>query len=102
MTKGIVEISDEAQREAERVSLEKKEPLKEECQHFVDCIVQSLKPKTDGEEALRVLRVLQACKRSSERERQIVPLTEVIKKEAEPAFFVHESAIVDPGCEIAK
>ena len=89
-------------REAEKVPLEKKEPLKEECQHFVDCIVQSLKPKTDGEEALRVLRVLQACQKSLEKGGQIIPLTGVIKKEIEPAFFVHESAIVDPGCEIGK
>jgi UDP-2-acetamido-3-amino-2,3-dideoxy-glucuronate N-acetyltransferase len=88
--------------EAERVPLEKKEPLKEECQHFVDCIVQSLKPKTDGEEALRVLRVLQACQKSLEKEGQIVSLVGDIQKKVEPSVFVHESAIVDSGCEIGK
>jgi UDP-2-acetamido-3-amino-2,3-dideoxy-glucuronate N-acetyltransferase len=89
-------------KEAEKVPLEKKEPLKEECQHFLDCISQSLKPKTDGEEALRVLRVLQACQRSLEQEGQIVTLQNGDKKAVDSGVFVHESAIVDPGCEIGK
>jgi UDP-2-acetamido-3-amino-2,3-dideoxy-glucuronate N-acetyltransferase len=89
-------------REAEKVPLEKKEPLKEECQHFIDCIAQSLKPKTDGEEALRVLRVLQACQKSLEREGQIVRLKDEVRRRVESAAFVHETAIVDPGCEIGE
>lgn len=36
------------------------EPLKNECQHFIDCISSGDTPFTDGEEALRVLRVLEA------------------------------------------
>lgn len=35
------------------------EPLKSECQHFIDCISNDDIPLTDGEEALRVLRVLE-------------------------------------------
>jgi UDP-2-acetamido-3-amino-2,3-dideoxy-glucuronate N-acetyltransferase len=87
-------------KEAEKVPLEKKEPLQEECRHFVDCIARSLKPKTDGTEALRVLKVLQACQRSLEQDGKIVFLRK--KEPGKPDAFVHETAIVDPGAEVGK
>ena len=40
------------------------EPLKTECQHFIECIRESKKPISDGEEALRVVQVLEAAQRS--------------------------------------
>lgn len=40
------------------------EPLKEECQHFIKCCDERIQPRTDGEEALRVLKVLQAAQES--------------------------------------
>ncbi len=43
------------------------EPLKIECQHFVDCVLNSRKPRTDGYDGLRVLRVLQAAQQSLDR-----------------------------------
>lgn len=36
------------------------EPLRIECQHFVDCIVNDTQPRSDGEDGLRVVRVLEA------------------------------------------
>lgn len=45
----------------EYVAVEPSEPLKDECLHFVHCIATGETPRTDGEEGLRVLRVLQAC-----------------------------------------
>jgi len=42
------------------------EPLREELQHFVDCIRTRKTPRTDGRNGLRVLRVLDACQRSIE------------------------------------
>lgn len=36
------------------------EPLKSECKHFLDCVNSDAIPFTDAEEALRVLRVLEA------------------------------------------
>jgi len=36
-----------------------KEPLREECDHFLDCCRSRTTPLTDGEEALRVINVLQ-------------------------------------------
>lgn len=89
-------------KEAEKVPLEKKEPLREECQHFIDCITQSLKPKTDGAEALRVLKVLQACQRSLEQDGKIVFLKKAPQEPSKTDVFIHETAIVDPGCEVGK
>jgi predicted dehydrogenase len=40
------------------------EPLKKECQHFVDCIRTGSKPKTDGLNGLRVTKILDAAQRS--------------------------------------
>ncbi len=42
------------------------EPLKLECQEFVDCIAEGRKPLTDGENGLRVVRVLEAAQKSIE------------------------------------
>lgn len=40
------------------IALEKKEPLREACLHFLDCVAKRTKPITDGNEALDVLKVL--------------------------------------------
>lgn len=40
------------------------EPLFHECSHFVDSILRGKKPKTDGENGLQVVRVLEAANRS--------------------------------------
>jgi len=43
------------------------EPLKLECQHFIDCIQKAEKPKSDGADGLRVLKVLDAAQKSLNR-----------------------------------
>jgi UDP-2-acetamido-3-amino-2,3-dideoxy-glucuronate N-acetyltransferase len=55
-TSGPVPIPHKA--EPEFIAVPQGEPLKSECQHFLDCIADGDTPFTDGEEALRVLRVL--------------------------------------------
>jgi UDP-2-acetamido-3-amino-2,3-dideoxy-glucuronate N-acetyltransferase len=78
------------------VELEKSEPLKEECRHFLDCVAQRKTPRSDGHEGLRVLRVLDACQRSLER-------GEAAAKQppaAKPDYFAHPSAYVDQPCSI--
>ena len=40
------------------------EPLKLECMHFLDCIATRQRPRTDGENGLRVLRILHASQDS--------------------------------------
>lgn len=44
--------------EFEAVPIEKKEPLKEACLHFLGCVASRMQPRTDGKEALAVLKVL--------------------------------------------
>jgi UDP-2-acetamido-3-amino-2,3-dideoxy-glucuronate N-acetyltransferase len=43
---------------AEKIVVDKAEPLKQECLHFVECIRSGARPRTDGREGLAVLRVL--------------------------------------------
>ena len=40
------------------------EPLMLECRHFVECLQTRQTPKTDGHDAWRVLKVMEACQRS--------------------------------------
>lgn len=40
------------------------EPLKKECEHFVDCIINNKTPMTDGYNGLRVVKVLSAAQES--------------------------------------
>lgn len=40
------------------------EPLKVECQHFLDCINEGKKPLSSGEDGLRVVQILEACSKS--------------------------------------
>jgi UDP-2-acetamido-3-amino-2,3-dideoxy-glucuronate N-acetyltransferase len=46
------------------IPIDSDEPLRNECQHFLDCIQNRSTPNTDGYEGLRVLEVLQACHKS--------------------------------------
>ncbi len=52
------------QTSAEAVVVPQAEPLKEECRHFIKCCGERTEPRTDGKEALRVLKVLQASQES--------------------------------------
>jgi UDP-2-acetamido-3-amino-2,3-dideoxy-glucuronate N-acetyltransferase len=81
---------------AEPVPLDDVEPLKAECQHFLNCVASRSEPVTDGKEGLRVLSLLDACQRS------VLAGGTVIEPGAikEPPYFVHESAYVDNGAEI--
>ena len=40
------------------------EPLRNECAHFVECVREGKRPRTDGENGLRVVRVLEAAQES--------------------------------------
>jgi len=53
-----------------------KEPLKIECQHFLECIRENKKPFSDGADGLRVVRVLEAAQKSMENYGALVKLGE--------------------------
>ncbi|MBM4288919.1 MAG: oxidoreductase [Deltaproteobacteria bacterium] len=86
--------------EGEIVPVEATEPLKEECAHFLECIRTRRTPRTDGGEGLRVLQVLEACQRSLDQRGAPVNLANLKPRAPEPHYFVHETAIIDPPCEI--
>ena len=44
------------------------EPLKLECQHFIDCITNDKAPRSDGRDGLRVVRVLQTAQKSLDKD----------------------------------
>jgi predicted dehydrogenase len=58
----VVDVAGDApaavQAEPLPIPVEEHEPLKQECQHFLDCIAQRREPRTNGAEGLRVMRVL--------------------------------------------
>jgi predicted dehydrogenase len=60
---GNIEVS---QPKGTPVVYDADEPLKVECQEFIDCIRTRRRPRTSGEDGVNVLRVLQACQRSIE------------------------------------
>ncbi len=98
----------------ERVEIEQQEPLRQECRHFLDCITNGTKPITDGEEGLRVLRILNASQASLNRNgRKIVFTAEAdsgfkyegdannlsaisyeLRSDAQGAF-IHPTAVID-------
>ena len=79
------------------VDVETEEPLRRECQDFLECIEHRRKPRTDGQHGLQVLRILDACQQSSMEGGKPVSLGK-----EEPAFFVHETSVIDKPCSIGK
>ena len=47
--------------DAQVVALSNEEPLRRECEHFLECMGTRKAPRTSGESALHVLEVLEAC-----------------------------------------
>jgi UDP-2-acetamido-3-amino-2,3-dideoxy-glucuronate N-acetyltransferase len=84
--------------EGEVVHLDKTEPLKAECQHFLDCVASRNNPVTDGEEGLRVLSLLDACQRSLLSNGETVSLETHVSEE--PGYFVHETARLEEGAHV--
>lgn len=85
--------------DAQTVELDQGEPLRAECQHFLDCVTTRTKPRTDGEEGLRVLSVLQRCQKALQ---HTTPRQMAMEPKPDTPYFVHESAFVDQGAEIGE
>jgi UDP-2-acetamido-3-amino-2,3-dideoxy-glucuronate N-acetyltransferase len=85
--------------DAEVVPLPDEEPLARECRHFIECVTTRVVPRTDGANGVAVLRVLDMCQRSLERDG--VPVY-AERQDSTPRYRSHSSAVVEPGCEIGK
>ena len=83
----------------EFVVLPESEPLRNECQHFVDCCAKRVAPRTDGPEGLRVLSVLQAAQQSLEKEGDPASPSALLRPSVQD-YSVHPTAVVDDGAVI--
>jgi UDP-2-acetamido-3-amino-2,3-dideoxy-glucuronate N-acetyltransferase len=86
--------------EGQLVELPSDEPLKMECQHFLECVASRSKPETDGWNGVRVLRVLNAAEQSLKNNGQTQ--TAKASKSSRRNFYVDPSAIVDQPCAIGE
>jgi len=84
--------------EGEAVRLAQKEPLRTECEHFLECIADRKTPNTDGENGLRVLKVLHAASESLREHGKPVPLSQT----PAPKYYVDPTAILDQPCEVGE
>jgi len=64
---GEIPVADKA--ESYPVDFDQKEPLKEELLHFIDCMDKRTTPKTDGEEGLNVLNILERAEKALNKKR---------------------------------
>lgn len=82
------------------VPVENREPLKEECRHFLYCVATRQTPLTDGQEGLRVLQVLAACQQSLDARGRWVAVGQ--PPPTQEPYFVHPTAVIDPPCDIGR
>lgn len=68
------------------------EALKVETQHFADCIRKGLRPISDGESGLRVVRTLEAAVQSLDQRGQPVDLPDIAEEQAESRPAVAQTA----------
>lgn len=81
-------------REPVRVEFETEEPLRLECKHFLSCVEEGRAPFTDGQEGLKVLKVLEACQESLARGGETIYLNRNSGKISEDVF-IHPSSYID-------
>jgi UDP-2-acetamido-3-amino-2,3-dideoxy-glucuronate N-acetyltransferase len=87
-----------AHKEAgQAIAIPATEPLRLECEHFLECIKTRQAPRTDGESALRVLQVLEACDRSLSDQGKPVKVQQHVSD-----YIAHKTAVIDEPCEIGK
>jgi UDP-2-acetamido-3-amino-2,3-dideoxy-glucuronate N-acetyltransferase len=96
-------------KEAQIIEIESFEPLRAECEHFLKCVATRDKPRTDGHEAVAVLRVLRLCEeglkgegtgRRSQRDADEDAASN--SRASSQSFFVHPTATVDKEAKIGE
>lgn len=105
-----------AKAEPERLEILQAEPLRLECEHFLDCMSNRKSPITDGHEGLRVLKILNASQHSlDENGRKIFIQAKSPKLRARGSapedsprtffsldYFAHKTAVVDENVAIGR
>lgn len=70
--------------------IKQEEPLKSECQHFLDCIRDGTEPLTDGQQGLDLVRILEASSESLKRNGAPIALVDRRKNTDRIVPVVHE------------
>jgi UDP-2-acetamido-3-amino-2,3-dideoxy-glucuronate N-acetyltransferase len=93
------------------VEVEHKEPLKQQCLHFLDCVRAGARPRTDGREGLRVLNVLASASEALELGK-VNPISPPLQNgevsvhprvaKDYPGVTIHETAYIDAGVDIGQ
>lgn len=91
-------IPKENKTAGESIVVPQTEPLRTECEHFLQCCKDRLAPRTDGQEGLRVLQVLQAAQDSLNEDGELKRPGHSPALAAE--FFSHPTAVVSPKAHI--
>ncbi len=86
--------------EAEPIAVDADEPLKRECEHFLDCIAQGTQPRTDGAEGVRVLSVLARASESLAAAGSASADPKAVRPISAEDVFVHETAVIDSPVDI--
>jgi UDP-2-acetamido-3-amino-2,3-dideoxy-glucuronate N-acetyltransferase len=81
--------------EGRAIALPMEEPLRNECKHFIDCIVTREAPRTGGSDGVKVLEVLDACERSLRSQAASIPV-----RHESPEYFADPTAVIDSGSAI--
>lgn len=85
------------------VALEPAEPLREECRAFLESVEKREAPLSDGNEGLRVLRLLNACQESLETRRTIKPQWDTATVgSTETSWYAHPTALVSEDAIIGR
>ncbi|MBM6593007.1 Gfo/Idh/MocA family oxidoreductase [Microvirga pudoricolor] len=90
------------------IAVSQDEPLKSECQHFIDCVLHERTPRTDGREGVRVLSVLARAAEALRRARAGEEPARARRhhpsrvEPSHPGVTIHESAYVDDNVEIGE
>ncbi len=90
------------------IPCEKGEPLKQELEHFLECVARRARPKTDGDEGLRVLKVLEKAEYSmgkkSPNEDSRLPAGQIMRQilPEQNTAYIHDSAYVDDNVKIGE
>lgn len=95
---GNVPIANKA--DARFIEIDVEEPLHSECQHFLNCIENRSNPRTDGEEGLRVLQVLNCCQEALEKNHRVEFRPEM--RAQRQKYFAHTSAEIDTNVSIGE
>lgn len=81
------------------IKLDENEPLKVECETFINSIKNKNEPITNGKEGINVLKVLESSQKSLIKK---IPISLVETSSKKIGFFNHKTAVIDQGCKIGK